>query len=100
MDRSTDVLPVRAHNRETHQAATEKERHDDRDVVQVGAALIGVVMQEHVIRMYVLAVLTDDLLRRPQQREDVLRIVFGLHDEFALGAQDGARQVIELADSC
>ena len=94
------VAPVRAHHREDEEPPVREERIDHGHVVQVGAAGIGVVVQEDVARVDVVAELLLHRLHRPADRHDVERVVLALghRDELGVAVHEHAGEVLALVE--
>ena len=102
---AADVAPVRAHHREDEElvraaGARGEERGDHRHVVQVRAAGVGVVVQEDVARVDVVAELLADRAHRPADGHDVQRVVLALGHGHDLGVavHEDAGEVLALVE--
>ncbi len=94
------VAPVRAHHREDEEPPVREERIDHGHVVEVGAAGVGVVVQEDVARVDVVAELLLHRLHRPADRHDVERVVLALghRDELGVAVHEHAGEVLALVE--
>ena len=80
MRRAADIALVGAHDGPEQPLVAVEYRHEDGEIRQMAAAIIGIVEQEDVARLDVLeALLHRD--RRPWQRADMHRKVIGLRDQ-------------------
>src|SRR5204863_4988988 len=72
---AADIAPVRAGDRKRKELPVEEYRVDGRDVVQVRAARVRIVVQEDVTWIDVVTEALEDGPDRPRDREDVHRVI-------------------------
>ena len=90
---AADVALVRAVDRPEREPVAVEHRNEGRQVRDVVASPIGIVQQEHVAGMDVIAEVVADRLRRPRQGADVDGDVLGLGDEAPVGVADAGGEV-------
>ena len=94
------VTPVRAHDGNTNMLAVREERIDHRHVVEVSPAGVGLVVQEDVARVDVVAELLPHRLHRPGDRHDVERMILppGHGDDLRVAVHEHAGEVLALVE--
>ena len=92
------VRPMLAHGGEEDQPLAREHRIDERHVVQVRAAAVGIVEHDHVARLEVVAEVLHGVLDRPGKRHHVRADVLGLGDHLRRGIEEAAGEVLGLVD--
>jgi hypothetical protein len=95
---AADVEHVRRHGREPEQLALVEDRDGDGDVGRVRRAEVGMVVDDHVALLDLVAETVEEPPDVPGQRADVHRRRVGLAQLAALGVEDPRTEVLRLAD--
>jgi len=92
MGAAADVALMRAHDGPEQAPLAIEDRHEGREIGQMAAAMIGVVEQDDVAGRNILEAFLDRA-RRPGQRADMDRNVFGLRDQPSARVADRERKI-------
>ena len=92
------VRPVGAHRGEDEQLSAREDREEHRDVVQVGAATVGVVEHDDVAFVDVSFEVLHRATHRPRHRHHMPRMVVGLRHHLRQWVEQRAREVVQLVD--
>ena len=92
MGGAADVALMRAHDGPEQPPLAGEYRHEDGEIGQMAAAVIGIVEQDDVARLDVLEPFLDRD-RRPGQCTDVNRQMVGLCDQACIGVADRQRKI-------
>ena len=87
---AADIRPMGPDRREYHQLAVGEHGIQNRHVVQVGAAAIGVVQQDDIARLDIAVELLHGAAHRPRHGHDVTGMVVGLRDHLDGGVEQRA----------
>ena len=94
--RTAHVPPVRADDGVDRHIRAVKQGRDDRHVVQVRSACIGVVVDEYVARVDVAPEAIQHFSDFHRHREDVDGIVLGHGNELTLAVHENAGEIVPL----
>jgi len=90
---------VRPHGGKDHELARlVEDGKENGDVVQVRAAAVGIVEEQHIAGIDIALEVLEGAAHAPRQRQDVAGMIPPLGDELAVGPKQGAREVVHLID--
>ena len=95
---AADIGPVRAHGGKEDEASVTEDRIDDGDVIEVGAAGVGIVEENDVAFLERCAELRHGGAHRPRHRHDMRADIFRLGDDLAVRRKQATGEILGVID--